>query len=334
MFFQLLFIHLFKPFLKYNQATSPLPAHVSPRKLCTQAASLISKLLRLYKRTYGLRQICNVAVYIAHSACTIHLLNLPEKTAKRDIIHGVKHLEEIAEGWLCARRTLGTLSVLTRQWEIELPEEAAAVLARTEAKYGPLTGDEMASPRSGPTSPQTVQPVLPSVTAAKNSHPSPKTAQAQHRPPARGVPANTPAAQAQRPSPISSYSSPPVNDVPSTSRNQVYTAAAPLQQTFRQPWESLETTLDPPQPPVSAILAPPANLVQESQDWWLREATLANEFENWTGPEPDPSLMTETLQGINFGTNGPPYDAFGNGNMNGNGSAYGPGQGNPEWYGG
>jgi hypothetical protein len=43
MFFQLLYIHLFRPFLKYNQATSPLPAHVSPRKLCTQAAAMISK---------------------------------------------------------------------------------------------------------------------------------------------------------------------------------------------------------------------------------------------------------------------------------------------------
>jgi hypothetical protein len=111
MFFQLLYIHLFRPFLKYNPNNSPLPAHVSPRKLCTQAAAMISKLLRLYKRSHGLRQICNICVYIAHSACTIHLLNLPEKNAKRDIIHGVKHLEEIAEGWLCARRTLGILSV-------------------------------------------------------------------------------------------------------------------------------------------------------------------------------------------------------------------------------
>ncbi len=51
MFFQLLFIHLFRPFLKYTQATSPLPQTVSPRKLCTQAAGMISKLMRLYKRS-------------------------------------------------------------------------------------------------------------------------------------------------------------------------------------------------------------------------------------------------------------------------------------------
>jgi hypothetical protein len=51
MLFQILFIHLFRPFLKYTQATSPLPPTVSPRKLCTQAASMISKLMRLYKRS-------------------------------------------------------------------------------------------------------------------------------------------------------------------------------------------------------------------------------------------------------------------------------------------
>ena len=146
MFFQLLYIHLFRPFLKYSPDNSPLPPNVSPRKQCTQAAAMISKLLRLYKRSHGLRQICNICVYIAHSACTIHLLNLPDKNAKRDIIHGIKHLEEIAEGWLCARRTLGILSVLAKRWKVELPEEAAAVLARTDEKFGPW--NEISTPKA------------------------------------------------------------------------------------------------------------------------------------------------------------------------------------------
>lgn len=103
--------------------------------------------MRLYKRTYGLRQICNIAVYIVHSACTIHLLNLPEKTAKRDIIHGVKHLEEIAEDWLCARRTLSILSVLGRKWKVELPEEAATVFARTDARFGHFSTADVPSPK-------------------------------------------------------------------------------------------------------------------------------------------------------------------------------------------
>ncbi|KAL9002824.1 MAG: hypothetical protein Q9188_004267, partial [Gyalolechia gomerana] len=154
MFFQLLFIHLFRPFLKYKPSASPLPTHVSPRKFCTHAAAAISKLLRIYKRTYGLRQIVNLAVYITHTACTIHLLNLPEKDAVRDIVHGLKHLEEIAEGWLCARKTLRILSISARKWYIELPDEAAKLLERTDRQFAAYTPTmEQMSPKQAPARP-------------------------------------------------------------------------------------------------------------------------------------------------------------------------------------
>ncbi|KAK2027993.1 fungal-specific transcription factor domain-containing protein [Colletotrichum zoysiae] len=170
MFFHLQYIHLFRPFLKYTPAASPLPSHVSPRRICTANAGAISKLMRLYKKTWNLRQICNIAVYMIHSACTIHMLNLPEKTAKRDIIHGVKHLEEIAEDWLCARRTLSIISVLARKWNVELPEEASAVLQRTDDKYGTFSTSDVPSPRTNVTtspSPPQQQPVSPGTEARK-----------------------------------------------------------------------------------------------------------------------------------------------------------------------
>ncbi|KAG5984314.1 Nitrogen assimilation transcription factor nit-4 [Claviceps digitariae] len=151
MFFHLQYIHLFRPFLKYTSAASPLPAHVSPRRICTANAGAISKLMRLYKKLYGLRQICNIAVYMVHSACTIHLLNLPEKSARRDIIHGVKNLEEIAEDWLCARRTLSILSVLARKWGCDLPEDAAHVLRRADENYGHYSTSDVPSPASSHT---------------------------------------------------------------------------------------------------------------------------------------------------------------------------------------
>ncbi|KAL9120184.1 MAG: hypothetical protein Q9187_003263 [Circinaria calcarea] len=115
---------------------SLLPADISPRKICIHAAAAISQLLRLYKRNYGLRRICDIAVYIAHSACTIHLLTLPEESARVNIIQGVRHLEDIAESWLCARRALHILNVLARQWKVALPEEAADVLNRADAELG------------------------------------------------------------------------------------------------------------------------------------------------------------------------------------------------------
>ncbi|RMZ87408.1 hypothetical protein DV736_g5360, partial [Chaetothyriales sp. CBS 134916] len=135
MFYQLLYIHLYRPFLKYTKATSPLPAHVSPRKYCTQAAGAISKLFRLYRRTHGLRQICNIVIYIAHTACTIHLLNLPDKNANRDITHGIKHLEEMGECWTTARRTLLILHLCAERWNTKLPEEAEVAFRRCDAKW-------------------------------------------------------------------------------------------------------------------------------------------------------------------------------------------------------
>lgn len=104
--------------------------------------------MRLYKKNWNLRQVCNIAVYMTHSACTIHLLNLPEKTAKRDFTHGVKHLEEISEDWLCARRTLSILSVLARKWNCVLPEEAAQILQRADELYGYYSTSEVPSPKS------------------------------------------------------------------------------------------------------------------------------------------------------------------------------------------
>lgn len=159
MFFQLLYIHLYRPFLRYTKATSPLPTYVSPRKFCTQAASAISKLLRLYKRTHGLRQVINKVIYIAHSACTIHLLNLPDKNAARDIIHGVKQLEEVGDCWIAARRTLRIIQLCAEKWKIDLPDEAAATLARSQLRWRVL------QPSSDPVSPDTLTSLSQHMTA-------------------------------------------------------------------------------------------------------------------------------------------------------------------------
>ncbi|TGJ85052.1 hypothetical protein E0Z10_g3699 [Xylaria hypoxylon] len=179
MFFHLQYIHLFRPFLHYAPKASPLPPHVSPRRICTANAGAISKLMRIYKKIYNLRQICNIAVYMLHSACTIHLLNLPEKTARRDIIHGVKHLEEIAEDWLCGRRTLSIISVLSRKWRVELPDEAAQVLQRTDERWGTFNTSDVPSPRSH---------ILVTTTSTTKNTPSPRQGHGSQSPPSFTVP--------------------------------------------------------------------------------------------------------------------------------------------------
>ncbi|KAF1992921.1 pathway-specific nitrogen regulator [Amniculicola lignicola CBS 123094] len=318
MFFQLLYIHLFRPFLKYNPNNSPLPAHVSPRKLCTQAAAMISKLLRLYKRSHGLRQICNIAVYIAHSACTIHLLNLPEKNARRDIIHGVKHLEEIAEGWLCARRTLGILSVLAKKWKVELPEEAASVLARTDAKFGPYGEEGTPRPRAPETplpvhnhaagSPENISPNFQSYSMSipdanttaffDQQHMSLAnlTSQSLHRPSEpRSLPPNDASAfaypRAQRDASNLNPSTPastagPRHSVDSTNNS-----------TGNSPSQFYPGSVDA--------------LVRDGQDWWLRDQSqLALGFDNWGLNGEDMSWMGGTgspgFTGTNTGSVGSP----------------------------
>ncbi|CAN9196688.1 unnamed protein product [Alternaria alternata] len=353
MFFQLLYIHLFRPFLKYNPNNSPLPATVSPRKLCTQAAAMISKLLRLYKRSHGLRQICNICVYIAHSACTIHLLNLPEKNAKRDIIHGVKHLEEIAEGWLCARRTLGILSVLANRWKVEMPEEAATVLSRTDAKYGPW--NEINTPRANRRAsiqtsnhhPSPADQASPSLQPYSMNMTNMATPQFFNR-----VTANTNSSVSNDPSarPSSTHSIPPSDaNALAYMRNQhqistpqnsssALNAPTPASTQGRRSVDGGQTTAGNSP---SQLFGGVDQLLREGQDWIYRDQTqLATDFENWNpqgiddianwfanttspaGPfqaNTNAPVMSNEMSGGPVGGNA--VNGYTNGNANGNGNA-------------
>ncbi len=255
---------------------------------------MISKLLRLYKRSHGLRQICNIAVYIAHSACTIHLLNLPEKNARRDIIHGFKHLEEIAEGWLCARRTLAILNVLAERWEVELPQEAATVLHRANAKFG--------------TNPEFLRSIGSSLS------PGPSTDRRKHHAEASKAQRNNDAhnhtaydlnsmpvtSSASSSHPVTQRVSPPAQCLP----NQT-SANAPIFTKFQQPQpthsadsqrpygpvnSSMSIALDPTVSTVTSIAAdaagvpytPVSAMPRDAQDWWLRDQSqFATGFGNW-----------------------------------------------------
>jgi hypothetical protein len=273
MFFQLLYIHLFRPFLKYSQATSPLPPNISPRRLCTQAATAISKLLRLYKRSHGLRQICNIAVYIANSACTLHLLNLPDRNARRDITHGVKHLEEIAESWLCARRTLAILSVLSRQWKVELPEEAAAVFTRTDAKYAAWNQDIQARDPSRPGS----------ISPASNALPLGQIIQ----PPSTFFSSLSTVPMAGGPQAEGHISTPDTLPPQTAAEMRAHMAQGgdtPATMTppaaSRQSYDSASVTQAGGSP--SALFGGVEQLLRESQDWWVKDQNqLAVGFDQW-----------------------------------------------------
>jgi hypothetical protein len=274
MFFQLLYIHLFRPFLKYSQATSPLPANVSPRRLCTQAAEMISKLMRLYRRSHGLRQICNVTVYILHTACTIHLLNLPDKNSRRDITHGLKHLEEIAESWLCARRTLAILGVLCRKWKVELPEDASSVLSRAETKYG-TWGTDLHS-RTPSHKSESMSPALSPLTQALQPTPT------NYFNPAT-VSTSMGADPTRRPS---SNSTLPPQSAADLQRTRMYSSQAASTPPMSR--RSIDSTITPAGGSPSALFGGVDQLLRDSQDWWLKDQSqLAMGFEQWPIPEAD-----------------------------------------------
>ncbi|KAI9800274.1 MAG: hypothetical protein M1833_003388 [Piccolia ochrophora] len=303
-----------QPFLKYNRTTSPLPAHVSPRKLCTQAASLISKLIRLYKRTYGLRQIVNVAVYIVHSACTIHLLNLPDKTAKRDIVHGVKHLEEIAESWLVARRTLGVLRALVKRWKIDLPEEAAAVFERTEAKYG-SSFDDASSQRTSSASP----PALANIALPLHQNQGPNTPPTVSRESTSTSSIATPDylrpndplilqqnSSMSFPTQFPPHPAPPSYTSPPHMTNSPYTSSPPQQQQSQKKTQTSSPTQFYTTPNATNGFAP------DDRDWWMKDqSALIAGFGNWNGLESDAPLLPDSMGTNTFSLDANAFNSFG-----------------------
>lgn len=322
MLYQLLIIHLYRPFLKYTKANTPLPPHVSPRKICTQAAATVSKLLRVYKRGYGLKQICNIVVYIAHTACTIHLLNLPDKNAQRDLIHGLKNLEEMAEGWLCARRTLRILDISAGKWNVELPSEAVSVFERTHAKWGSWgSWDQATSPSVStespistamhpPTSPSRFSPSAPPFTpvhaedrnrtmanSLTGSHYEPAPTPIQVPIPPMRAPHSALTGQTQRPEFI-----PPE---PTYLRPQIayqFPIASSSSSPHPSTWYDGPDAHIPPHNERPASASPVSgydgteNLVEESRDWWSRNATYGIGISNWSGawnsvpPNPQPHI--------------------------------------------
>jgi hypothetical protein len=213
-------------------------------------------------------------------------LNLPDKNAKRDITHGVKHLEEIAESWLCARRTLTILSMLSRKWNVKLPEEAADVLARTDEKFGSWNSEIQV--KSSPSE------------KAANMSPQQTSGTPLQQIINMAQPATQSTSQQLDPSVVTASSG------PDTLRRINYTTSLPPksvaelnQRSSRLPSHSIMPQQSAVTPPTagpsygshatrqtgdspSALFGGVEQLLRDGQDWWIKDQSqLAVEFEQW-----------------------------------------------------
>jgi hypothetical protein len=226
------------------------------------------------------------------------LLNLPEKNARRDITHGVKHLEEIAEGWLCARRTLGILSVLAERWKVELPEEAATVLARTDAKFGRY--DETGSKKVDSETPKAERVIGQIDTTSAPPFP------AYSMPMSAATPTSSffdnqdirlgsisGGAGAQPPHRGSEARSLPPNDASAMTYARGQHDAATPASTITATGNQSNSTGNSP----SQFFGGTDQPMPEAQDWWLRDQNqIAAGFENWVSRD-DMSWYNGVSQG-------------------------------------
>lgn len=243
--------------------------------------------MRLYRRTYGLRQICNIVVYITHSACTVHLFNLPDKFANRDIVHGLNHLEEISESWLCARRTLGILFQVSKRWKIELPKPALKTLERAEAKFGILKGyDQGLSPKPNSTMQPPPTPTHPLPLPESNTMPP-----TQYSPPAISS-SSCLSSAAPIVSPVLTPYSPQQRALINTSPQTADLNAQPGQAHFIMPqvqqgfWNSDQTAhprVSSSETTLPAMMFGGVESLMKDQEWWMQDSNQI--FANWNGYE-------------------------------------------------
>ena len=286
---------------------------------------MISKLLRLYKRTHGLRQICNIVVYISHSACTVHLLNLPDKTAARDLAHGLKHLEEIGESWLCARRTLGILQKVAGRWKIELPEEAEKTLQRAHDKFSlGHSPDREATPRADSSQmlpPTPMQPLPPPVAKPK-TEPTGNPRLASTNSVSNGFFSSTAPLASPMPTPDMPrldgiFSMPPQPTSEYNQKSSQHSYALP--QTQQETWNLSQASQAPPVQQTSpTMLFGGVDSLMQDQEWWLRDSNQM--FANWNGMEQEAAMhgnagFDQSTGNMGYGTGG--YGMNGNA-MNGN----------------
>jgi len=223
---------------------------------------------------------------------------MPEKGAVRDVVHGLSHLEEIAEGWLCASRTIEIISQLATKWDKSLPDTARGVIAKNQAVHKAYLGIRRGSDqapsrdRKSPSAKHGQHPVaLASDTDTfTNTLGSPTTDTMMRF------------ANISAPSYLSRTQPVPYSNKSSGQQGKHYDAlmtSGGYANDQPSPKSLVELAKNSPIP--MSIVYDPAS--GETYEWWLREhAGLETGFDNWSGMDfaqnPNVDMLNQGFQSI------------------------------------
>ncbi|KAI9829121.1 MAG: hypothetical protein M1832_000144 [Thelocarpon impressellum] len=149
MYYHMVLLQLFRPFLKVELIHSPL----SPRKICTKAAEDVSSLMHTHRKVYGPRRICLLIMHCLLSSSVVHMLNLPSPSAASLLVQGIHDLSNMTHGHAFAGRCLRILGSLAESWKVDLPQEAAHITADWTSPSPESTDGSLPATRSRRESP-------------------------------------------------------------------------------------------------------------------------------------------------------------------------------------
>ncbi|KAF2759473.1 hypothetical protein EJ05DRAFT_484425 [Pseudovirgaria hyperparasitica] len=117
--YQACLIMLFRPLIKVSLTNSD----VVPRDVCLNAANEITRLMRIYRNSYGFRRVNTILSHINLSCSMIHLINIQYEDSKLCLIQDMKNLEDMSESAYFAARAFRTICALAEQWKAKIPPE-------------------------------------------------------------------------------------------------------------------------------------------------------------------------------------------------------------------
>lgn len=192
------------------------------------------------------------------------------------------------------------LSMLTRRWKIEVPEEAAIVLARTDAKFGPLRPYSHASPGAESISPAPNRQTSPANQAATKRDPAPNMA-AHALSDIVTMSSHVSVPETRQPNGPIALSSRVPADYGHAPRQQRYVMPQEQQELWNQDRAGRVGAMAEAQPAPAVLFGGVEALVEESQDWWVRDqSVLAMGFNNWTGLESEAALLGNGANGTGY----------------------------------